>query len=304
MMASIDTSYEPFSREPEYIELNRLFIESLGLQPHYDVLDLACGTGTVTELILGELKRKGAGAPPAARVIGVDLSRQSLTHARKHLMELELLSAAGRSGSGHRGNGVRCRGLVEASGDRIPIADAAMDAVIVANAIQLFDEKDRVAGEVRRVLRPSGLFAFNTSFYAGTYVCGTEAFYRLWMQEALAYIAGKDEEARRSGRPGIRRKRGQVAPASSKPWLSRGEYEAVLDRNGFTIRHVFERTVMLTQRCFETIGSYAGLAGVLLSGYPIEISCEALEKSAGSALATAGMASVPRYWIEVIAVRS
>uniref|UniRef100_A0ACD5GSK9 Uncharacterized protein n=1 Tax=Desertifilum tharense IPPAS B-1220 TaxID=1781255 RepID=A0ACD5GSK9_9CYAN len=36
----IDTSYEPFSREPEYIEANRLLIEELPLQSVQGVLDL------------------------------------------------------------------------------------------------------------------------------------------------------------------------------------------------------------------------------------------------------------------------
>ena len=34
----IDTSYEPFSREPQYIDANRAFIETLGLDPSMSIV--------------------------------------------------------------------------------------------------------------------------------------------------------------------------------------------------------------------------------------------------------------------------
>ena len=46
------TSYEPFSLQPEYLEANREFLHSLPLENVSQVLDLACGTGTLSELLL------------------------------------------------------------------------------------------------------------------------------------------------------------------------------------------------------------------------------------------------------------
>jgi ubiquinone/menaquinone biosynthesis C-methylase UbiE len=41
------TTYEPFSQEPEYLDANYRFLETLPLGSVRRVLDLACGTGTM-----------------------------------------------------------------------------------------------------------------------------------------------------------------------------------------------------------------------------------------------------------------
>jgi len=99
------------------------------------------------------------------------------------------------------------------------------------------------------------------------------------------------------------RRKGLTRPAFSRPWLSREQYERILSRNGFTIHCAAEREVLLTAQSFQAIGSYAGLASVLLSGYPTDLACEALEKSAGRALASFEMDAIPRNWIEFVATR-
>lgn len=293
----VDFSYEPFSREPEYLELNRQFIHSLPLEGRHRILDLACGTGTLTELILEAvrpaLSAKGSNGNDTMglKIIGLDLSRQSLRVAQTQLAEMSLMPAY-------------VSGLLEASADCLPFPEACADAALMGNAIQLLDDKDRLVGEAARVLSSGGLFAFNTSFYAGTYVRGTEQFYLDWVGEAIAYLKRKDEELKRAGERGIVRRKGLAGQAFSKPWLSRGQYEQMLERHGFKVTRVFERTVMLTQRSFETIGSYAGLASVLLSGYPVTLACEALEKAAGPAMAKSKKEAIPRYWLEMSAVKS
>ena len=284
----LNTSYEPFSREPEYIEVNRLFIERLPLHARSLVLDLACGTGTVTALILETMS--GSGDPvPADRapgrgpsVVGIDLSRESLGYAQSYAG-----GARFACGTTHD----------------LPLADGSVDAVVIGNAIQLFEDKERACREIHRVLQDGGLFAFNTSFYAGTYVPGTEPFYRHWIEHALLHVRTVDRDSRASGLPGVPRSKGGARRAAPQPWLSQAEYRALLERTGFEVRDVVERTVMLTQHSFETIGSYAGLAGVLLAGYPVALSCEALERAAGPALAAVGASSIPRYWIEFLAVK-
>jgi ubiquinone/menaquinone biosynthesis C-methylase UbiE len=293
----IDASYEPFSREREYIEVNRLFIESLDLGADARVLDLACGTGTLTAIILAELHAKLSAKSDRDHVgerrmsiVGADICQESLRLAERYLADIE---APDR----------QAVGWLEATAESLPLESGCVDVVIIGNAIQLFEYKDDVVKEVRRVLAPGGGLAFNTSFYAGTFVPGTEQFYLRWVQKALEYIQERDAERRKQGLGRIRRTKGLAKPAFSNPWLSRSEYEFLIVRNGFRVKSVKERTVMLTQHSFETIGSYAGLASVLLSGYPVEISTEALAKSAGSALIASNFEAIPRRWIEFIAVK-
>jgi ubiquinone/menaquinone biosynthesis C-methylase UbiE len=291
----LNDSYEPFSREPEYIEVNRLFIENLNLSPGTQVLDLACGTGTLSALLLEQLDRKRAvsgkcGSEPLADIIGADLSLQSLKLAKEYLGEFVISSR-------HRVH------WMQASAEQIPLPSACVKVVMIGNAIQLFENKPRVVREVARVLVDGGTLAFNTSFYAGCYVPGTERVYLRWVQEAISYINKKNAELRRQGEIGAGRKKGTTRPAFSNPWLSPRDYKDLLARNGFEVTGVKQRTVLLTQRSLETIGAYAGLAGILLSGYPLGLACEALAAAAEPTLQAFSLDSVPRYWIEFVAVK-
>jgi ubiquinone/menaquinone biosynthesis C-methylase UbiE len=274
----IPASYEPFSREPAYIELNAAFVHSIGLGNSRRLLDLACGTGTLTELMILE--------NPTLSVVALDISRDVLMLARRYLVDRKRMVT-----------------LVEGSAERLPFTREYFDAVVMGNSIQLVDDKDSLLGEIHRVLGPGGVFAFNTSFYAGTYVPGTERFYLQWVAEACRYIQGKSEELRARGLRAIIREKRLEARAFARPWLSVDDYVCRLERNGFRISSVEERTVLLTQRCFEAIGSYAELAGVLLSGYPVALACEALAKASGPSFAAMQTSVVPRYWLEVVTVR-
>ena len=289
----IDTSYEPFSREPEYIEANRAFVESLPLGPAPTVLDLACGTLSMTDQLLDRLESQPAGQPRAGTplVFGLDLSRESLTLGRQFLVDKR---------SPHVLQQIL---LVEGTATSLPYPSDFFDAVMMGNAIQLVPDLDAMVREIHRVLRPGGAFGFNTSFYAGTYCPGTEHVYIRWVQESLDYVLRRDRELRAQGQPGIKRQRGTAGRAFSKPWLSTADYASSLHAAGLGVSAVNERTVMLTRSSFEKIGAYASLAKVLLSGYPVKLACEAMERAAGPTLEAVGMVEVPRYWLEMTAIK-
>jgi len=293
----VNRTYEPYSNDPDYIAGNRGFIGELDLDVRGRVLDLACGVGTLSEL-MWEVN-------PRLEIVGVDLSHGALLIARERLrtsLRRRQEEHADDTGAA-RGEYRRAR-LVAASADAVPLADSSFDRVIMGHSIHMLADEDRLLEEVRRVLRPGGLFAFNTSFYAGTFVPGTESIYHDWIKDALAFMQRRDEELRDRGEPGIRRARGRVPPAFAKPWPSPEEWRARLSQHGFSARRVFVRTVRLTQYSFETIGAYAGFAEVMLSGYPVETACEALQAAAGVTLARAEIESVPRNWLEFAAERS
>lgn len=283
---SVDTSYEPFSREPEYVDLNRGFVDGIELTGVRTAVDIACGTGTLTELLWHALR----GRDPSFH--GLDLSRESLDLAQEHFAADPELS------------GPLARGQIrfsEGTAYELPVQDGWADLAVIGNAIHVFDEPQRLLAEVRRVLRPGGTFAFNSSFYAGTFAPGTERFYTEWLKHALAHIRAEDARRRRAGEPGITRRKGTAGPAFSRPWRSLEDWSALLDRCGFAVVASNERAVMMGRRAFETVGAYAGLASVLLSGYPVALACEALEGAVQPALAEIGMAEVPRRWLEVVA---
>jgi ubiquinone/menaquinone biosynthesis C-methylase UbiE len=275
------TSYEPFSEEPEYLQVNREFIASLPLRGRARVLDLACGAGILSEMMFQR--------DPDVRIVQLDLSRESLQ------------LTAGRLAAGAYLDPVtpRSLGLIEASADVLPIATATMDGVVMGNAIHILPDPDVLLREIHRVMRRGGCFAFNTSFYAGTYPSGTEKLYHHWLIEALKLVS-----ARAKANPtDARLRRVRAGRGRPSPWPTKDEWRTRLERHGFELSSVHERTVMMTPRGLEAVGAYSGLASVLLSGYPVELACEALMAAAAPAFAAAGLKEAPRLWLEITAIK-
>lgn len=93
-----------------------------------DVLDLGAGTGKLTEALA---------ARPGVRVVAVEPDPAMLAELRRALPGVDAR-----------------RGSAEA----IPLPDAAVDAVLVGQALHWFD-LDRALPEIVRVLRPGGVLA-------------------------------------------------------------------------------------------------------------------------------------------------
>jgi ubiquinone/menaquinone biosynthesis C-methylase UbiE len=296
-LRQVNMTYEPFSKEPEYIHANREFVSGLRLDGCRQILDLACGTGVMTELI-NEARSE------IEAVVGLDISRESLLLARD-IYQYSCCTDDPDPESKNATNTGKCPSmiLVEGTADILPIKDVCVDAVIMGNSIHLIPDAIQLLSEVRRVLRPGCFFAFNSSFYAGTMPAGTEKFHHEWVKQALSYMTRKNQEMRAKGLPGIRRKRGTTHRAFVNRWPSIDDWVNLLDLNGFKIENINERTVLMNQRCFETIGAYAGLASVLFSGYPVKLASVALQETVRATLDEVKMDIVPRLWLEVTAVR-
>ncbi len=95
-------------------------VERLGIGPRRTVLDLAAGTGKLTRLLI----------PAGAEVIAV-----------------EPIAAMRAKIAGAR--------VLEGTAEAIPLADASVDAVTVAQAFHWFRAEEALR-EIRRVLRPGG----------------------------------------------------------------------------------------------------------------------------------------------------
>jgi ubiquinone/menaquinone biosynthesis C-methylase UbiE len=291
----INTSYEPFSRQPEYIEVNRGFVQSLRLQSCDVVLDLACGTGTLTDLLLEDDTNK--------KIVGLDLSRESLVLAHRHFMDIGMIDDNSAGHGGHSDTEKADLLFIQGTADHLPFNDLCADAVVMGNSFHNLPDQDALLREIYRVLKPNGIFAFNTSFFAGTYPPGTENLYHEWLKSALAYIEEKNQERRKQGLGAIPRKRKTSHQAFSRKWPTPEEFAQLLMENLFDIKCYCHRTIMMNQRSLETVGAYAGLACVLLSGYPVKIACEALEAAAAPAFEKNHITEVRRLWLEIVAVK-
>ena len=131
---------------PRYDALNWLL--SFGVDDHWrrrairavqrteahEVLDLACGTGDMTRLLLKHSKT-------CEQVYAVDASRQMLVHARAKAWP----------------RGMREKvTFLEAGAESLPWEDESVGAVMVSFGVRNFADSSKALREMYRVLRPGG----------------------------------------------------------------------------------------------------------------------------------------------------
>jgi SAM-dependent methyltransferase len=98
-----------------------------------DVLDVASGEGYGTAML----------AQVAKSAIGVEIAADAVAHAKSSYQRANLTYLQGDARS-------------------IPVADASCDVVVSFETIEHFAEQQQFLNEVRRVLRPGGLFIVST----------------------------------------------------------------------------------------------------------------------------------------------
>jgi ubiquinone/menaquinone biosynthesis C-methylase UbiE len=288
---AVNTTYEPFSLEPVYIEANRAFVQRGGLQDSRRILDIACGTGTVSELILE--------SAPGAHLNGIDLDPVQIDLSLDRFTRLgyEVVRSTSLAEGHSQGKPVLHFDVADAG--QLPFDGEVFDAVTMANAIHLVADRDRVLSEIVRVLKPGGIFGFNSTFYGGAMPEGSQRVYLDWIQLAGEFIRAGNDKRVAAGDPPIKRVRGTQKGAFTHRWYTIDEWTAALAAAGLQPRDVTERGVPHDARCLALIGAYGGFAEVLLSGYPVEIGSEALQACAGPALTMNGLEEVPRNNLEI-----
>lgn len=116
--------------------MQRILTEQLGIDPvGLEILDVGCGGGLLAEEF----------AALGARVTGIDPSVDSLAAARAHARQSGLAI--------HYQPGV---------GEQLPLPDASFDAVYCCDVLEHVDDVGRTVREIARVLRPGGVFLYDT----------------------------------------------------------------------------------------------------------------------------------------------
>jgi 2-polyprenyl-6-hydroxyphenyl methylase/3-demethylubiquinone-9 3-methyltransferase len=114
----------------------RAVLDRRGLKPAgLRALDIGCGGGFMAE----EFARIGC------EVVGVDPSAVSVGTARRH--------------ADSAGLGI---GYLVATGERLPLAGESFDLAYCCDVLEHVSDLDRVIAETSRVLKPGGLYLFDT----------------------------------------------------------------------------------------------------------------------------------------------
>ena len=148
-----DTHLVPLIFRPYAVDL----VGRLLSRPLARVLEIAAGTGVVTRAMASML-------PENVSIVATDLNQPMIDHA-------SLLGT-------HRA--VEWR---QANAMELPFKNATFDAVVCQFGVMFFPKKSRAYSEVRRVLRPEGVFIFNVwdrleeNEFAHTVTTALEAFF-------------------------------------------------------------------------------------------------------------------------------
>ncbi len=125
--------YDPFTKFFGFDSVRRALLDQAALQPHFRVLDIGCGTGTLAVLI----KRRY----PSVDVVGLDPDPKALGRAQRK---------AERAGVSVRLD----RGYSDALGYPDRAFDRVFSSMMFHHLVE--DDKEPTLREIRRVLKPGG----------------------------------------------------------------------------------------------------------------------------------------------------
>ncbi len=261
-------SFSKFAAHPFFREVNEWLVARAGIKPGIDVVDLGCGPGAVTELIV-----KRMGAPPAGTVFAIDPSSSALVQAAQRIQ-----SAMVR--------------FIQGTAERLSNLVPPVDTVVFCNAIHLVSDKAQVVSGISKVLRPGGVLAFNTTFFDGAYPPDTYRFYKLWVLRARRWLQDRGQGITR----GVR--------ATAMQWLSPEDYRRLLEATGFGDTQFEFQEKHLNCQAWEDISEFSMFIEGALPGVPLEIGAEALKIGVRQAMDELSLRVVPRIWLQAIARRS
>ncbi len=287
-MALIETeetnrfTYERFAAHAFYTDINRSLVQqALAHLPvragQLTIVDMACGTGAVTRLIAEELAQQGL--LDRAQLIGVDPSAEALRHARTGMDQMGLETHAE---------------FMQGDAEDLPNIVSNADAAFFCNAIHLVPDKRTAFEQMSTILAPGGIFACNSAFYEGTYVPGTERFYRLWTRRAVGWLKNTHPDAHLS----------REAKAMAMQWLSPEEYIALFKMTGFSSVEPIQTAVTISLDAWRDLGQYWLFIDGALPGIPLAYGAEALETAVYQVGQELGMAEVPRMWLQLVATKA
>jgi len=276
-------TFEPFAAHQFYTDVNRILVQQALAQliahsptATFTIVDMACGTGAITRLIAEEMVQRGYG--DQTKLIGVDPSAEALRRAQKGMDEMGLNIQA-----------EFIQGDAEDLGQIVKDADA----VFFCNAIHLVADKLAAMKQVAAILISGGIFACNSAFYEGTYVPGTERFYRLWTRRAVGWLKKEHPEVHLS----------REAKAMAMQWLTPEGYINHFKESGFGHVHTDITTVSMSLDAWRDLGQYWLFIEGALPGVPLAYGATALDAAVYQAGQELNLQSVPRNWLQIVATK-
>lgn len=267
-----DFSFKWFAQHAFHRATNVHLVELSDIRPGQKIVELACGTGAATRIILEKL----SGARNSL-VIGIDISASALREAMDHVASFKDVAIQ----------------LIQSRAEQFSqVIQERVDGILLCNAIHYISDKDALIEQVSQRLQRGGVFAFNTAFFQGSNPPETEQFYRRWMYKAIRLLKTHYGTVPTSVRVEARRP------------LSPEEYGKLLGQHGLAIIRQDISPVLITLQGWVDISRYEDFIRGALPGVPLQQASEALQEGVRQALQELGLETVPRNWLSVVAARA
>ena len=267
-----DYSFTKFSQNSFYEGLNAQLVDMADLGGDKRIVDLACGTGGVTGLIVERLNNARESV-----VIAVDHSAGALKQAMENLKD--------RKDAAIQFVHSQVEGL---SGS----LKESVDTVVFCNAIHYIPDKDALLDDIAKSLNPGGKFAFNTSFYEGGQPPESLDYYRKWMFKSIRTLRREY---------GLRPSRAEKV--ESRKQLTVEQYRELLEAHGMTIVRQNIETVQVPIDGWLDISGFQDFIEGTLPGVPLDKASAALQSGVRQTFEEMEITHVPRSWLGIVAVR-
>lgn len=271
-MATEEFGFSQFSQNAFYRAQNAHLVDMADVGSGQRIIDLACGDGGVTKLIVARLK----GARDSV-VIGIDHSAEMLRVAMENL-NCRTASAV-----------QFIQSHVENVSETVK---ESADTVFFCNAIHYVPDKGELLTEIGKVLKPGGQLAFNTAFFDGAHPPETVIFARKWMMKSLRIL--RTEYGLTPDR---------AAKVESRKQLTPEEYRTLVEGHGFRIAREEIETVQVPLDGWRDISGFSDFIAGVMPGVPMDKASQALQTGCERVFEELNVEAMPRNWLRVLAVR-
>ncbi len=266
-------SFTAFSNLPFYRQVNARLLDLAEVGRQRRIIDLGCGTGGVTKLILERLQ-----SAKETVIFAVDHSASALRDAVSEL-------------GGRKDAVVR---FVQSPVQNLKTAiNGDVDAVVYCNSIHYVPDKQSLLAQIRDKLSPNGILAINTSFFEGSHPPSSEEFFRRWLMRSLRIL---------------KREHGMMPDASqkveSRQHLTAVEYETLLEESGFRIVKSEVTDIDGPESGWYHISGFRDWIEGVLPGVPLDTGRQALQKGLHQVFEERGIETIPRRWLSISAARA
>ena len=264
-------AFNAFANLPFYSSINSEFIELANIYDKKSIVDLGCGTGNITKLILEKIK-----SAKDSVIYAVDSSKSALKTAASELENSPIV----------RFIHSEVQNLTDAVKDKA-------DAMIYCNSIHYVPNKLKLLEDIGGKLNSRGVLAFNTSFYDGSHPEESHEFYRKWMFRSLRLLS-KDHRMRPK----------KSEKVSSRQQLRPEDYVSLLEKTGYKIEHIKAKSYEVPIDGFHYISEFRDWIEGVLPGVPLDIGKKTLQKALKEVFSEMSLTTVPRNWLSVRAIKA